>query len=69
MTLTNQERALRCERAIQAYSNDDTCTNLVDFLADAMHWCRTHGHDFHRLLETATYHFQIETIEEIGVFP
>ena len=53
MTLSNQERADRCQQAITAYSDDDTYTNLVDFLADAMHWCDLHGHSFRDALDTA----------------
>jgi hypothetical protein len=61
MTLTNQERADRCEKAIAAYSDDDTRTNLVDFLADVMHWCHLSGDDFRDALETAEMHFDAET--------
>ena len=39
MTVSNQERAIRCQQAMTAYSDDDAYTNLVDFLADAMHFC------------------------------
>ncbi len=46
MTLSNRERADRCQQAITAYSDDDSFTNLVDFLADAMHWCHLHGQRF-----------------------
>jgi hypothetical protein len=61
MRLSNQERAIRCQQAITEYSDDDTYTNLVDFLADAMHYCRFHGHDFHDALGTALMHFGAET--------
>jgi hypothetical protein len=61
MTLTNQERADRCQEAINAYSDDDTYTNLVDLLADAMHWCQFNGHSFSDILEIALMHFQAET--------
>ena len=60
MTLSNQQRAVRCEQAIAAYSDDDTYTNLVDFLADAMHFCHVHGHSFHDALDTARMHFDAE---------
>jgi hypothetical protein len=43
MTEGNDLRADRCERAISAYSADDGFTNLVDFLADAMHWAIAPG--------------------------
>ena len=60
MTLSNQERAIRCQQAIIDYSDDDTYTNLVDFLADAMHWCHVNGHGFHDALDTARMHFNAE---------
>jgi len=60
MTLSNQERAVRCRQAITAYSGDDAHTNLVDFLADAMHWCHVNGHCFNDILDTARMHFEAE---------
>ena len=60
MTLTIHERAVRCQQAITAYSDDDTYTNLVDFLADAMHFCHVQGHSFHDALDTAVMHFEAE---------
>jgi hypothetical protein len=60
MTLSNRERAARCEQAIDSYSDDDAYTNLVDFLADAMHFCHVHGHGFHDALDTARMHFEAE---------
>ena len=60
MTLSNQERAFRCEQAITAYSDDDPYSNLVDFLADAFHWCRLNGHSLADAFETAVMHFEAE---------
>jgi len=60
MTLSNPERAARCEKAIAGYSDDDTYTSLVDFLADAMHMCHANGHFFHDALDTAVMHFKAE---------
>lgn len=60
MTLTNQERAVRCQKAIAAYSDDDIYTNLVDFLADAMHLCHLGGRSFSDALDTALMHFDAE---------
>jgi hypothetical protein len=60
MTLSNQERANRCQVAITAYSDDGTYTNLVDFLTDALHWCHVNGHSFQDALDTALMHFQAE---------
>jgi hypothetical protein len=61
MTLSNQQRALRCQEAISGYSDDDTHANLVDFVADAMHWCHRNGHHFRDVLDTAAMHFDAET--------
>ena len=57
MTPTNPERVARCQRAIIAYSDDDVHSNLVDFLADAMHWCDAVGDDFHIALAQACRHY------------
>jgi hypothetical protein len=60
MTLSNQERADRCQDAITAYSDDDNYTNLVDFLADMLHFCQFNGHSFPDALDTARMHFDAE---------
>ncbi|MCX7392558.1 MAG: hypothetical protein NTW75_00350 [Planctomycetales bacterium] len=60
MTNSNQLRAGRCEQALAAYSDADHFTNLVDFLADAMHWCDFTGQDFHYALCVAGKHFIAE---------
>jgi hypothetical protein len=60
MTLSNQERAARCQHAIADYSDDDNYTNLVDFLADAMHFCHVNGQCFPDALDTARMHFEAE---------
>ncbi len=60
MTLSNQERAARCRQAITVYSDDDAYTNLVDFLADAFHWCHANGHSFPDAIGTAVMHFEAE---------
>jgi len=60
MTLSNRQRADRCEQAITAYSGDDAGTNLVDFLADAMHLCHVQGLSFRDALDTAVMHFEAE---------
>jgi hypothetical protein len=60
MTFSNQERATRCQQAITSYSDDDAYTNLVDFLADAMHYCHLHGPSFRDALDTAKMHFAAE---------
>jgi len=60
MTLSNQKRAERCQQAITAYSDDDIYTNLVDFLADAFHWCHVNRHSLRDALDTALMHFEAE---------
>lgn len=60
MTLTNQQRAIRCQQVLTAYSDDDAYTNLVDFLADAIHWCHVNAHSFTDALEAAVMHFDAE---------
>ena len=61
----NRGRAARCLKALRRYdtdSNPRTC--LIDLLADAMHWCRGRGHDFHGLVDRASEHFSAETFDE-----
>ena len=65
MTLSNRQRADRFEQAITAYSNEDIGTNLVDFLADAIHWCRFTGHSFLDAFESAVMHFSAETSGDV----
>lgn len=60
MTPSNQQRAVRYQQAITVYSGDDAHTNLVDFLADAMHWCHINGDSFDDALDTARMHFDAE---------
>jgi hypothetical protein len=66
---TIRDRSLRCERALKKSYNDDLVTNLIDFLTDAMHWCRCNGTDFQQTLDIAERHYQSEIIEETGVYP
>jgi hypothetical protein len=61
----NRDRAARCLKAIRRYNTDSnprTC--LIDFLADAMHWCRLKDHDFHELFERASEHYAAEVFDE-----
>jgi len=62
MTLSNKQRVIRCQQAITAYSDDEAFPNFIDFLADALLWCRLNGHSFHNALETALTHFNAELI-------
>jgi tyrosine-protein phosphatase YwqE len=53
----NAIRARRCARAIARYGDDLLESNLIDFMADAMHCCDAKGMDFHRLLAQACRHY------------
>jgi hypothetical protein len=67
--LTNQVRSQRAEQVLSTYADYDTKTNLVDFLADSMHWCQAKGHDFLPILAAAVKHFAVEVSGEKGVKP
>ena len=61
----NRRRAARCLKALRRYDSDGSpYTGLIDFLADAMHWCRLEGHDFHGLLDRASEHYAAEVLAE-----
>jgi hypothetical protein len=64
MTPTNRKRANHCRKALAAYANDDTFTNLVDFLTDAMHWCDSTNEDCHYALCIACKHYLAELNDE-----
>jgi hypothetical protein len=53
----NAKRAKRCAKAIARYGDDLPESNLIDFLADAMHACDSTGMDFHYLLAQACRHY------------
>jgi len=56
----NAIRSKRCATAIARYGDDLPESNLIDFLADAMHCCDSDGMDFHILLAQACRHYVIE---------
>ncbi len=58
------KRVERCDDAVSAYNDDLPESNLIDFLADAMHWCRAKGFDFNAKLELARAHFDAEAADE-----
>jgi hypothetical protein len=68
MTLTNKQRSDRCAKTLIAYSegdlHTDLHTNLVDWLADAMHWCHRNDHDIAAAFDVARTHFVAELDEE-----
>ena len=61
---TIEERAERCQQALAGYSGDDLFTNLIDLLADAMHFCDESGEDFHYALCVAGKHYLAELNDE-----
>jgi hypothetical protein len=60
-TLTNPELAQRAAQSINRYGDDMAEANLIDLLADAMHWCKQYGHDFEYCLRLAREHFDTES--------
>ncbi len=61
---TIQERTERCREALIGYANDGLFTNLIDLLADAMHFCDESGEDFHYALCVAGKHYLAELNDE-----
>lgn len=60
-TITNADRALRCNNALTAYNDEyDPHANLIDLLADARHWCDRQGQNFAELDRTAYQHYLAE---------
>ena len=60
--ITNKDRAMRLEEVLPLYP-DDQYTNLIDLLADAMHWCNLNDEDFDDVLRIARLHFEAEKDE------
>lgn len=59
--MTNALRAARAERILHRYRmGEDLQTSLIDFLADAMHWCDFTGENFHWALVQACRHYFYE---------
>ena len=56
MTSSNHTRAVRGRQAITTYADGDEFSNLVDLLADAMHWGDDTGQDFHIAFAQACRH-------------
>jgi hypothetical protein len=62
---TTKQRAARCGRVLSRYGTDDDpemC--LVDFLADARHWCDRNAESFWELDRKAHQHYLAEIHEE-----
>ena len=59
-TLSREQRCRRADKAINAYANGDTRENLVDLLADVMHWCDDMDEPFEEFYATARVHHAAE---------
>ncbi|MFN0007209.1 MAG: hypothetical protein ACKVXR_04815 [Planctomycetota bacterium] len=61
MKAVNRYRARRCGKALRRYdTDDDDTTCLVDFLADARHWCDRRGESYAKLDRSAYHHYAAE---------
>ena len=56
------DRAARCNKVLETYTDFDPKTNLVDLLADARHWCDRNDENFSELNHRAYEHY----LEEIN---
>lgn len=57
--LKNQDRARRLDEILPLYPEDQH-TNVIDLLADLMHWCEQNDVSFEDTLRTARTHFEAE---------
>jgi hypothetical protein len=65
---TNKQRAARCRKALSRYGTAGTPkTCLVDFLADARHWCDRNAESFWELDRQAHQHYLAELHEERSI--
>ncbi len=62
MTYGIKDRSKRCAAAIRNYNGatDDGTTNLIDFLADARHWCDRNRESYAELDRQAYRHYLAE---------
>lgn len=61
---SNEERVERFAELLPTYPDTDDHSNLIDILADAMHWCKANGESFEDALRSAKGHFRTEVTEE-----
>ena len=62
---SNESRASRSESALAGYGDPSSLSeNLIDLLADAMHFCDASGLDFHISLAMACRHYVNELNDE-----
>ena len=64
MEPTNNQRAARCRKALNCYGTDHARGCLIDFLADARHWCDRNSESFAELDRQAYQHYLAELHEE-----
>ena len=65
MKSENDKRSKRCEAAIRRYNDEwDEKSNLIDFLADARHWCDRNNLSFTELDQQAYQHYLAELSEQ-----
>ena len=65
MNTYDDNRAKRCAQAIRSYNDEwDEKSNLIDFLADARHWCDRKGLCFGDLDRMAHQHYLAELSDE-----
>lgn len=62
-TPTNRDRAARLDEILPLYPEDQH-TNVIDLLADLLHWCEMNGVDFEDTLRISRMHFAAERNEE-----
>ena len=60
--ITNEDRAKRFAEILHLYPEDER-TNVIDLLADAMHWCNLSETDFADVFRVARMHFEAERDE------
>ena len=59
-----QRRVDKCDAVLRNYSDDGVFSNLIDLLADAMHWSDATAEDFHYALCLAGKHYLAELNDE-----
>jgi hypothetical protein len=61
----NMKRIEQGRQAVAGYNGDwDEWTNLIDLLADVMHWAASEGLSFDEALRIARNHFAAEAEDE-----
>lgn len=70
MKYNNKQRAARVTKLLRHYARNDLPEScLIDFLADARHWCDYHDHCYGDLDRQAHEHYLVELGEESGGRP